>query len=109
MNYHADIEHRAAAAARIMSEMAPVRAAYVFGSYAEGRSHRWSDVDVAFFLTGLEDLDIHQRARALIRIQKEAGMDIEAHLFPAKSLDNPEPASFVAHILATGVPVYPNR
>lgn len=105
----ADIERRAAIAARIMNEMAPVRAAYVFGSHAEGRAHRWSDVDVAFFLSGLENWDAHQRARALVRVQKEAGMDIEAHLFPAESLDSPEPASFVAHILSTGAPVYARR
>ncbi len=105
----ADIERRAAIAADIANEMSPLRAAYVFGSYVEGHPHRWSDVDVALFLTGLEDWDTRQRARVLVRIQREAGMDIEAHLFPASSLDNPEPGSFVAHILATGVPVYPHQ
>jgi hypothetical protein len=36
-------------------------------------------------------------------VMEEAGSDVEAHLFPASTLDNPEPGSFAADILRHGI------
>jgi predicted nucleotidyltransferase len=85
--------------------MAPVRAAYVFGSHVEGRAHRWSDIDVALFLDGLELWDMRRRAQAMYRVQKEAGLEVEAHLFPSTVLERPEEGSFAAYIIKNGVAV----
>jgi len=103
----ADVRRRALQAANVVGRMAVVRAVYVFGSQAEGRTHRWSDIDVALFLEGLEAWDVRRRAQVMYRVQKEVGLDVEAHLFPATAFDHPEPASFAAHIIKNGVPILP--
>ena len=41
------IKDRALAAMRTLSRLAAVRAIYVFGSQVEGRSDKWSDIDLA--------------------------------------------------------------
>ena len=104
----AEVRQRALRAARVLGHMATVRAAYVFGSHVEGRTHRWSDIDIALFMDGVENWDIRRRARAMAQVQKEAGLDIEAHLFPATALDHLEQGSFAAYIVTNGVPVFPD-
>ena len=92
---------------RLEQRMAIVRAAYVFGSHVEGRAHRYSDIDVAVFAEGVEKWDIQRRARAMAQVQKEAGLEMEAHLFPASSLDDREPGSFAVWIITHGVELQP--
>jgi len=101
----AEVRQRALDAVRILKGMAAVRAAYVFGSRVEGRAHRFSDIDVALFVEGVENWDIRRRAQAMAQVQKEAGLDVEAHLFPASALDHREPGSFAAWVLTHGVEV----
>ncbi|MDD5308668.1 MAG: nucleotidyltransferase domain-containing protein [Deltaproteobacteria bacterium] len=96
---------RARRAIDVLSGEAVVRAAYIFGSQAEGTADEWSDIDLAAFVEGVESWDIERRALAAVRMQKIAGDDMELHLFPAASLSNPEPASFVAYILRCGARV----
>lgn len=78
-------------------------AAYLFGSRAAGRSDEWSDYDIAVFIRGAETWDARQVARYCAEIQREAGDDIELHVFPALLHGAPPPASFAAHIIATGI------
>ena len=99
----AEVKHRALDAARILGQMARVRAAYLFGSRAESRAHPWSDIDVALFLDGLETWDMRRRAQAMFRVQKEAGLDVEAHLFPAAALERAEEGSFAMYIMSHGI------
>ena len=99
----AEVRQRALDAARILGRMATVRAAYVFGSRVEGGAHRLSDIDVALFVEGVENWDIRRRARAMAQVQKEAGVDVEAHLFPVSALDQSEPGSFASWVLTHGV------
>ena len=99
----AEVKRRALHAARIMGRMAPVRAAYVFGSYVDGLTHQWSDIDVALFLERIETWDMRRRAQAMFQVQKEAGLDIDAHLFSAQALDRNEAGSFASYILKNGV------
>ena len=100
-----EIERRALAAIEILARMAPVRAAYLFGSHVEGQPGQWSDIDVAVFMEGIEDGDLERHVKAMSKVQLEIGYDVEAHLFPASSFDNPEPASFAQYILRHGVPL----
>ena len=99
----AEVKRRALVAARILGRMAPVRAAYVFGSCVEGVTHQWSDIDVALFLDGIETWDMRRRAQAMFQVQKEAGLDVEAHLFSARTLERPEEGSFALYIMNHGV------
>lgn len=78
-------------------------AAYLFGSRAQGVADQWSDYDLAVFIEGAEKWDMTQLARFCAEIQKEAGDDIELHIFPAPQASAPEPASFAAYIIAHGI------
>ncbi|HOC68559.1 MAG: hypothetical protein BWX80_01304 [Candidatus Hydrogenedentes bacterium ADurb.Bin101] len=99
------IKQRVLNAARILDGITPVRAVYVFGSQIEGCAHRWSDIDVGFFLEGMETWDMRRCAQTMYQVQQGAGMDIEAHLFPARLLKECEPASFAAYIMTHGVSI----
>jgi len=78
-------------------------AVYLFGSRAEGRADQWSDYDLAVFIEGAETWDVFDVVRFCGDIQKEAGDDIELHLFAAKQVEDPEPASFASYILTHGI------
>lgn len=99
------IKQRVLSAARILDAITPVRAVYVFGSQVEGGAHRWSDIDVGFFLEGMDAWDMRRCAQVMYQVQQGAGLDIEAHLFPARLLKEREPASFAAYILSHGVSI----
>lgn len=100
------IESRALAAVKVLSALGAVRVAYLFGSHVEGTPDEWSDIDVAVFMEGVELWDIHQRATAMALVMKQVGSDVEAHLFPAASLDNPPRASFAQYILRHGILIF---
>jgi len=97
------IEDKALAAAQTLSRLGIVRAVYLFGSQAEGNPGKWSDIDVAAFMEGIEGWDIVQRAKAMALVMEEAGSDVEAHLFPASSLEKPKRGSFAEFILQHGI------
>ncbi|HOZ48826.1 MAG TPA: nucleotidyltransferase domain-containing protein [Candidatus Hydrogenedentes bacterium] len=99
----AAVKRRALAAATMLDKLGTVRASYLFGSHVEGRADRWSDIDVAVFMDGIETWDIRRRARAMAQVQREIGCDIEAHLFPASAHYAPEPGSFAEYIHRHGV------
>ena len=102
---HADVTRRAQAAAAALADQGTLRAAYVFGSHAEGRADCWSDIDVALFMDEVRDWDFWRRARIITDIQKLLGFDLELHLFPASALTRPEPASFAAYVIRHGIPI----
>lgn len=99
----AGIKSRVLEAARVLEQMAPVRAVYVFGSFVEGRQHPYSDLDIAVFLDGVDDWDMRRRARAMFQVQKQVGLDVETHLFSARALERPDEGSFASHIMHHGV------
>lgn len=78
-------------------------AAYLFGSRAEGRADAWSDYDLAVFIEGAEHWDSPTLARFCAAIQKEAGDDIELHVFSARQARRPDPAGFAAYIMTHGI------
>jgi predicted nucleotidyltransferase len=100
------IESRALAAVEVLSGLGAVRAAYLFGSHVEGTPDRWSDIDVAVFMEGVENWDIHQRAEAMALVMEKVGSDVDAHLFPASSLDDPPRGSFAEYILRHGIRIF---
>lgn len=76
--------------------------AYLFGSQVAGGADRWSDIDLAVFVEGVASWTILDRARLAAEVQREAGDDVELHLLPAQALEQPDPASFAAWVLAHG-------
>ncbi len=101
----AGVKDKASAAVRILSRFGTVSAAYLFGSQVDGTADEWSDIDVAVFLDGVENWDIQRNTRAMVMVMEEVGDDVEAHLFPASSLEHPGRGSFVEYILSHGVRV----
>ena len=94
-----EIKRQALAATHTLARLGNIRAAYVFGSQVDGRGDRWSDIDVAAFLEGIENWDIELRANAMVQVMEEVGWNVEAHIFPASSYENPPRASFAEYIL----------
>jgi predicted nucleotidyltransferase len=99
------IEGKTRAALTVISRLAPIARAYLFGSRVDGTADRWSDIDLAVFVEGVEAWNLHDRARASAQVQKEAGDDVEVHFLPAQALQEPDPAGFAAWVLAHGVEV----
>lgn len=99
------ILRRAQAAVSVLAQHAPVRAAYLFGSHAEGTADRFSDIDVAAFIEGAGQWDLRRRVHAGTEAQKQVGDDIEIHILAAELLDDPPTASFAAYVRSHGVPV----
>ncbi|MFH0809809.1 MAG: nucleotidyltransferase domain-containing protein [Pseudomonadota bacterium] len=99
------IVKRSQTALAVVSRLVPVVRAYLFGSQVEGTADRWSDIDLAVFVEGIESWDLHDRARAAAQVQKEAGDEVEVHFLPAETLKERDPAGFAAWVLAHGVEV----
>ena len=96
---------RARRAVAVLARCCPVRAAFVFGSRVLGGADEWSDLDLAAFVDGLDDWSLQRRVRAVVQTQKEAGDDLDVHLFPAAFLRRPPPASLAAVVLEQGVSI----
>ena len=103
------IESRALAAVKALSALGVVRAAYLFGSHVEGMPDQWSDIDVAVFMEGVENWDIHQHVAAMALVMEKVGSEVEAHLFPVSDLDKPPRGGFAEYILHHGIRVFEQR
>jgi len=97
------IADKVAEAVRVIGRWGRVRAAYLFGSQVEGKADQWSDIDIAVFVEGAEKWDFERLSRACGAVQRQAGLDIEMHVFPATSYENPPRASFAAFIMRGGI------
>lgn len=97
------IEEKARAALQVLAGQARVRAAYLFGSRVDGTADRWSDIDLAAFIETGERWDLKRRVAVCAEARRQAGDDVELHLFPAAALDNPPRASLAQHVLKHGV------
>lgn len=103
------IEAKVRKALQVVNRNVTVVAAYLFGSQVTGNADQWSDIDLAVFAEGVETWDIRDRARAAVRVQKEAGDELEVHFFPASALQERarDSAGFAAWIVTHGIEVQP--
>lgn len=97
------IEDKARKAVDNLASLVNIEAVYLFGSQTDGTADEWSDIDIALFIDGVENWDMHTRARTSAMIQKEVGDDVELHFFPAEALRDAPPASFARYILKNGI------
>lgn len=104
---HPVIVGRANQVSTILSRRAKVRAVYVFGSTVSGATHQDSDIDLAIFVDGVETWGLEGRIRAIVEIQKEAGDDIDVHLFPASFVKSAPKGSFAEFVLEKGLSIGP--
>jgi predicted nucleotidyltransferase len=81
----------------------PVLFAYLYGSYARGDVHPFSDIDIAVY-TELEDLD------AIYRLEMNLGLALDAHLDHKASTDvrtlNHLPVAVVGEVVTHGRLIY---
>jgi len=99
------IADRALAAMRVVAQWGRVRAAYLFGSQVQGTADQWSDIDIAVFVEGAEEWDFDRLSRVCGVVQRQVGLDIEMHVFPASSYEHPVQASFAQYIVDHGAPL----
>jgi predicted nucleotidyltransferase len=97
----------AAALSRLLGREAPhdVAAAYVFGSHAEGRAHRESDVDVGVLLRHGHHPTARARFDAGVRLGARLATGLRQPLVDLVVL-NDAPPGLAAHVATRGVPVY---
>jgi predicted nucleotidyltransferase len=77
------------------------QAAWLFGIYAKGKQHAWSDIDVAIFSDDFTGVGFNDKKDiAPVNVRKEF-VDIEVKTYPSKALLRPDP--FVKQILEEGI------
>ncbi|GHT39471.1 hypothetical protein AGMMS49965_05560 [Bacteroidia bacterium] len=82
-----------------ISETFPLCRALVFGSYAKGKQHSGSDIDVAVVMreiSNLFDMQVH-----LMQLRSDSDLQIEPHAFRETDFDSDDP--FVHEILQDSV------
>jgi len=83
--------------AQIVREHLPVCDVLLYGSYAEGRPRRYSDIDVAVVVDEYRGDLLGMKAR-LFRLRRDIDVRIEPLLLERKH----DPANFLAEIVRTG-------
>ena len=77
----------------------PVLSAYLFGSYASGKSTVDSDIDIALVLDNY--VDSPENCLVFMRFRREVDLRIEPHPFDKKDFDLSNP--FIDVIKETGI------
>jgi len=78
----------------------PIKQAILFGSYARGNYHEWSDVDLALVSDIFEGNRIDDRSK-IRRITLRVSSDIEVLPYRPQDFNSDDP--FVKEIMETGV------
>lgn len=80
-------------------------AVVLYGSYAEGRAHDLSDVDVAVFSDDFGK-NVFEEMKNLFKLRRKIDTDIEPMPFSKKTYFEHENADFVGEILSKGKVIY---
>ena len=86
--------------ATVRGQGIPIDAAYLFGSWAQGRGTEWSDIDLAIVSSAFEGTKFYDR-RKLDRAVIAVDTGIEAHPYRPEDFNDSNP--FVREILRTGI------
>jgi len=84
----------------------PLKSVYLFGSYARGNFHKWSDIDVAVVSTHkrISPRDEVDRSMALILLSHEVNNLIEPHYFTEADF-NDDGSPLAYEIRQTGIKI----
>jgi predicted nucleotidyltransferase len=80
----------------------PIAAAFLFGSYVEGRARDDSDIDLAIFTDRHARLKIAEKSRLQLRVQRHCALDLELHFYPVDALNVARPTNFYGYLLEHG-------
>jgi len=79
-----------------------IECAYLFGSYARGNPHKYSDIDLAFFSPSVNKMGLDKKMTLLAKIEEELDPEVEIHLYSLKCLKEARATNFYGYILKTG-------
>lgn len=82
-----------------------VYAVVLFGSYAEGKAHDYSDIDLAVFSDDFGG-NVLEDMKALFKLRRKIDTDIEPLPFTKRDFFEHSPADFVNQILTRGRIIY---
>lgn len=85
---------------KVRQQGIPVEAAYLFGSWTDGRASKWSDIDLAIVSPAFEGTKFYDR-RKLYPAIIEVDTAIEPHPYRPEDFNDSNP--FVREILRTGI------
>jgi len=74
---------------KLETERLPVREVSIFGSYARGKAHRDSDVDVAIVFSSMLSSRAQKKIRHIPWWAKQIHVKLEPHILSARDLLNP--------------------
>lgn len=83
----------------------PVERVILFGSYAAGRPHKCSDIDIAVISPKFDALSLLERYEQLGLANRKLQAPLDVVGFSPSQVAQCEPGSFLAEILRTGVTV----
>ena len=89
-------------AAKILGSHVKLRAGYLFGSYVNGKPHKYSDIDLAFFSPSVDRMGLEKKISLISKVGEQVGSDVEIHLYSNKRLKDARPTNFYGYILKTG-------
>ncbi len=84
-----------------------VEAVVLYGSYAGGQPHEWSDIDLAVISPDFEGMPVNERQSVIASLAwRDTDLRIEPIGYPSSEYHNPGPHSFLREIIRTGRVVY---
>jgi predicted nucleotidyltransferase len=91
---------------KYLQEQITVTEVVLFGSYANGTPHKYSDIDIAVISPDFENKDLSFKADIVSRAKINCSIDIDIHPFTKKSLKSARSTNFIGHILKTGTIIF---
>lgn len=84
---------------------------FLYGSYAKGNAHEWSDVDIALISPDLTGKSIFSNVRTIKEKTKLYEPDLQLTAFPSKTFHDETfvDPSFIQEIKKTGKKVYTKK
>jgi predicted nucleotidyltransferase len=76
---------------------------FLYGSYAKGTANKYSDVDVCFILTELDEENWFIVMKQLFSLSAKYTLGIEPNIFEVSDIHNNNP--FVEEVLRTGIEI----
>ena len=89
-----------------LQEDIQVEAIILFGSYAHGTPHEWSDIDLAVISPDFEGMPIWKRQEIISHLTVNRYRGLSPIGYPSSEYHNPGRHSFLGEIIRTGVVVY---
>lgn len=84
-----------------LSKVIPIEKVIIFGSYAKGNSHEYSDVDIAIFSDYFKDMSRVDGIYFLLLNAMDYDIDIEPQPFTIDEYN--QPIGIVSEIVKTGI------